>query len=150
MAITWRWCRYPELQLDDLHDALALRARVFVVEQRCAYLDPDGLDRASAHLLGRDARGGLQAYLRVVDPGAKYAEPSIGRVITAPDARGTGLGRTLLAEGIARCRAAWPGQAIRIGAQAHLQAFYGGFGFVAEGAPYDEDGIPHIEMRLPA
>ncbi len=35
---------------------------------------------------------------------------------------------------------------IRIGAQAHLQKFYGDLGFVAASEVYDEDGIPHIEM----
>ncbi|MFO1272633.1 MAG: GNAT family N-acetyltransferase [Rubrivivax sp.] len=143
--MNWRWCRFAELGVDDLYDALALRCRVFIMEQG-AYQDPDGLDRASWHLLGRDDRGTLQAYLRVVDPGAKFAEPSIGRVITAPEVRGTGLGRALVAEGVRRTLAAWPGRGIRISAQAHLERFYAGFGFVAQGEPYDEDNIPHLEM----
>ena len=104
----WTWARFAELSLDDLYDALALRCRVFILEQG-PYQDPDGLDRQAAHLLGRDDAGVLQAYLRVVDPGHKYAEPSIGRVITAPEARGSGLGRALVAEGVARCAQAWPG-----------------------------------------
>lgn len=141
----WTWARFPDLSLDDLYDALALRCRVFILEQG-PYQDPDGLDRHAAHLLGRDDAGVLQAYLRVVDPGHKYAEPSIGRVITSPEARGSGLGRALVAEGVARCAQAWPGQAIRISAQAHLQRFYGAFGFVAVGEPYSEDNIPHVEM----
>jgi ElaA protein len=76
----------------------------------------------------------------------KYAEPSLGRVITSPAARGSGLGHRLVDEGIARCAAAWPGQAIRIGAQARLEAFYASHGFVREGDDYIEDGIPHCEM----
>ena len=87
-----------------------------------------------------------EAYLRVVDPGCKFAEPSMGRVITAPEVRGTGLGRTLVAEGLARSDAAWPGRGHRISAQAHLQRFYGGFGFTTVGEPYAEDDIPHVEM----
>lgn len=141
----WRWSRFGELSLDDLYDALALRSRVFVLEQG-PYLDADGLDRAAWHLLGRDAQGTLQAYLRVVDPGAKYGEPSIGRVVTSPELRGTGAGRALVDEGVQRCGAAWPGRAIRISAQAHLQRFYGGFGFEPVGETYLEDDIPHIEM----
>lgn len=145
----WTWQRFADLGVDNLYDALALRCRVFVLEQG-PYLDPDGLDRASWHLLGRDAAGALAAYLRVVDPGAKYAEPAIGRVITAPEVRGTGLGRSLMIEGVARCVAAFPGQGIRISAQAHLERFYNGFGFVRTGANYLEDDIPHVEMlRLP-
>ena len=132
--------------MDDLYDVLALRDEVFVVEQACVFQDADGADRASGHLLGRDAAGALQAYLRVVDPGVKYPEPSLGRVVTAPAARSSGLGHRLVDEGIARCEAAWPGQAIRIGAQSRLEAFYAGHGFVREGADYIEDGIPHCEM----
>jgi ElaA protein len=148
--IQWHWCRFHALGVDGLYDALALRSEVFSVEQACAYLDPDGVDRHSSHLLGRDAAGALQAYLRVVDAGVKYAEPSIGRVITAPRSRGTGLGRLLFAEGVARCTAAWPGQGIRISAQAHLDRFYGGFGFQPVGSVYMEDNIPHLEMLRPA
>lgn len=145
-ALQWQWCRFEGLGLQGLYDALALRCRVFILEQG-PYQDPDGLDQRSWHLLGRDAAGALQAYLRVVDPGLKYTEPSIGRVITAPEVRGTGAGHALVAEGVRRCVAAWPGQGIRISAQAHLAGFYGTHGFVAVGEPYAEDNIPHIEMQ---
>ena len=143
--MNWLWCRFGELGVDNLYDALALRCRVFILEQG-AYLDPDGVDRQSWHLLGRDEADTLQAYLRVVDPGVKYSEPSIGRVITSPEARGTGVGRKLFAEGVVRCEAAWPGQGIRIGAQAHLERLYASYGFVRVGEPYLEDNIPHLEM----
>ena len=139
----------PGLGADGVYDMLALRARVFVLEQGL-YLDPDGIDRDSWHLLGRDATGALRAYLRVVDPGVKYAEPSIGRVVLDKPLRGSGLADLLVAEGIARCAAAWPGQGIRISAQAHLQRFYGRHGFAAEGEPYLEDDIVHIRMWRPA
>ena len=141
----WRWARFGELGVDNLYDALQLRCRVFVLEQG-PYLDPDGLDRQSWHLLGRDAQGALIAYLRLVDPGARYDEPSIGRVITAPQSRGRGLGRALMAEGVAGCERHWPGRAIRISAQAHLERFYGALGFVRVGDDYLEDHIPHLEM----
>lgn len=148
-AIHWQWSRFQALGVDALYDALALRCRVFILEQ-CAYLDPDGVDRDSSHLLGRDDAGVLQAYLRVVDPGVKYREPSIGRVITSPETRRTGLGRRLMAEGVARCTAAWPGQGIRISAQARLENFYAGFGFLPAAAPHIEDGIAHLVMWRPA
>ena len=143
--MNWQWLRFADLGVDHLYDALALRCRVFILEQG-PYLDPDGLDRVSWHLLGRDAAGTLQAYLRVVDPGVKYTEPSIGRVITSPEVRGTGVGRLLFDEGVRRCEAAFPGQGIRISAQAHLERLYGSFGFVRVGEPYLEDNIPHLEM----
>ena len=128
-----------------LYDILALRGRVFVLEQG-AFLDPDGADPHSWHLQCRDEGGVLQAYLRAVDPGIKYAEPSIGRVVTAPEARGRGLGRRLMREGLVRCALQWPGLAVRISAQARLLAFYVDLGFESVGEEYIEDQIPHVEM----
>lgn len=145
----WHWSRFAELGVDNLYDALALRCRVFVLEQG-AYLDPDGIDRDSWHLLGRDDAGVLQAYLRLVDPGLKYAEPSMGRVITSPETRGRGLGRQLVAQAVAFHDATWPGQGNRISAQAHLARLYAEFGFVAVGENYLEDNIPHLQMFRPA
>ena len=143
--MNWLWRRFGEHGVDNLYDALALRCRAFVLEQG-AYLDPDGIDRQSWHLLGRDDAGVLQAYLRAVDPGVKYAEPSIGRVATAPEVRGSGLGRELMRQGLARCAATWPGLGVRISAQARLRRFYAELGFEAIGDEYSEDNIPHLEM----
>jgi ElaA protein len=145
MTLTWTWQRFNDLGVDGVYDMLALRARVFILEQG-PFLDPDGVDRHSGHLLGRDAAGELRAYLRVVDPGIKYAAPSIGRVVLDKPLRGSGLADALVAEGLARSAAAWPGLGNRISAQAHLQRFYGRHGFVVVGEPYIEDTIPHIEM----
>lgn len=141
----WTWTRFDHLGVQGLYDVLALRCRVFILEQG-PYLDLDGIDVHCWHLQGRDAAGVLQAYLRAVAPGVKYVEPSIGRVITAPEVRGTGLGRTLMREGLARCVAQWPDQAVRIGAQARLRRFYVELGFEPVGDEYIEDTIPHLEM----
>jgi ElaA protein len=141
----WRWHRFADIGVDKLHDALQLRSRVFVLEQGPC-LDIDGHDRAAWHLLGHDPPNRLVAYLRVVDPGVKYDEPSIGRVVTAPEVRGSGLGRALMREGLTGCARHWPGRAVRISAQARLQRFYAGLGFVAVGDEYLEDDIPHLEM----
>ncbi len=144
-ALHWSWHRFADLGVDNLYDALQLRCRVFVLEQG-PYLDPDGVDRPSWHLLGRDDAGALTGYLRIVDPGVKYDEPSIGRVITAPEVRRTGSGRVLMAEGLAGCERHWPGRDVRISAQARLERFYNGFGFERVGDNYIEDTIPHVEM----
>jgi ElaA protein len=151
--ITWQWSGFAGLTVAQLYAMLALRQEVFVLEQTCLYPDIDGLDPEAHHLLGwRDADGKpeLVAHLRCLAPGAKYTEMSIGRVVTSPAARGTGLGRELVAQGIALARRLHPGHAIRIGAQAHLEAFYASFGFVTVSEPYDEDGILHIDMVLAA
>lgn len=141
----WTWQRFEGLGVDNLYDALQLRSRVFVLEQG-PYLDADGLDRQSWHLLGRDITGTLVSYLRIVDPGVKFDEPSIGRVVTSPETRGGGSGRALMTEGVSGCERLWPGRGIRISAQAHLERFYGSLGFVRVGPDYGEDNIPHVEM----
>ena len=145
MTLSWTWQRFPDLGVDNLYDLLALRCRVFILEQG-PYLDLDGVDRQSWHLLGRDAAGEARACLRLVDPGIKYAEPSMGRVVLDKVLRGSGLADVLVAQGLAHADAAWPGRGNRISAQAHLQRFYGRHGFVPVGETYLEDGIPHIEM----
>ena len=128
-------------------------SRCFTVEQHCAFQDADGYDLVAWHLLGwtaGTAPAALAAYLRILDPGSKYAEPSIGRVLTMPPNRGTGLGRVLMEEGVARCFATWPGQSIRIAAQQRLEAFYQSLSFRTVSPPYVEDGIPHVDMMLAA
>lgn len=135
---------FGELDVHQLHAILMLRAEVFVVEQRCFYQDPDAYDRVARHLWAAadGAPGGkIVAYLRVLPAGARYAEASIGRVIVAPAARGTGLGRDLMARGIAAC-----GGPIRIAAQAYLERFYAALGFVRISENYDDDGIAHLDM----
>jgi ElaA protein len=150
--IEWQWNSFADLTVAQLYEMLALRQQVFVLEQTCLYPDIDGLDPGAHHLLGwrtENGRRELAASLRCLAPGAKYAEMSLGRVVTSPAARGTGLGRELVAQGIVCARQLHPGHAIRIGAQAHLERFYAVFGFVTVSAPYDEDGIMHVDMLLP-
>jgi ElaA protein len=150
LPLRWRCLPFDGLSLAELYAVLRLRSAVFVVEQNCAFQDMDGLDPACHHLLGVDDTGELLAYARLVPPGLAFAEASVGRVVTAPAARGRALGHQLMAQVHAALTALWGGQPIRIGAQAHLQAFYGQHGFVADGPGYIEDGIPHVEMLRPA
>lgn len=145
---TWSYAPFDRLRPDELYRILVLRQRVFVVEQACPYLDADGVDPASDHLWTSSAAGDVLAYLRVVPPGAKYDEPSLGRIVTAPEARRTGLGRELVREGLVRARAAFGAVTLRIGAQKYLERFYGELGFVRASDDYDEDGITHCEMTI--
>ncbi len=146
-SLTWRWCRFDELDVFELDAIYRARQQVFAIEQACAYLDADGFDAASWHLAAWSPGQQVPlAYARVVHPGQKYAEPSIGRVITVRPARGTGLGRELVRRAIARCSEVFPGLGIRISAQTRLEPFYAEAGFVAVGPPYVEDGILHTEM----
>jgi len=149
--LNWTCRPFVELDTRALYEILGLRARVFVLEQHCTYLDPDGYDTAVWHLEGRDPAGGaLQAYARLVPPLTKGADqplPMIGRVVTAPAARGAGQGRALMQQAIAHCTRLWPGQVVEISAQAHLERFYASQGFETVSAPYDDDGIAHVDMR---
>ena len=147
--LEWHDRAFGELTTGELYAILELRARVFVVEQKCAYLDPDGLDRAARHVWAAQD-GQLVAYARIL-----AAPTRIGRVVTAPEVRGTGLGRELMRRAIATIRAAERHRRegtgpIRLSAQAHLERFYNELGFVRVGEPYDEDGIPHVAMIKPA
>lgn len=147
--IEWQWSAFAELSLEDLYAILQVRQIVFVVEQECPYLDVDGYDHRAWHLLcwkEQDGERILAAYARIFAPGIKYAESSIGRVVTHPQARGTGLGEMLMREAVRRAEEVAPGVDIRIGAQMYLERFYEKHGFRRVSAPYDEDGIQHIEM----
>ena len=151
--LRWHWARLddshptaPKPSARQWHAVLALRSAVFVVEQACAFQDPDDADLQAWQLWAEHPRLGCVACLRLVDPGVKYPEPSIGRVITALAVRRWGWGRELMARGLAGAQAHWPGRANRISAQARLQAFYESLGYRAVGRPYLEDDIPHQEM----
>ena len=152
--LTWRFAPFDELSPREAHDIFQLRVDVFVMEQNCPFQDIDGADLDALHLLGFSpsplgegrGEGQLIAYARLIPAGIKFAEPSIGRVITRQSVRGTGLGRELMQEALARSDALWPGQAVRIGAQHRLEKFYQSLGFTTASDVYIEDGIPHIEM----
>jgi ElaA protein len=145
--IRWRCCRFDELGVHELDRIYRARQQVFVIEQACPYLDADGVDPMCSHLAAwSDVQSEPLAYARIVAPGVKYAEASIGRVITTAPARGTGLGRELVRRAVEQTLVLHPGQGIRISAQAHLSRFYGGFGFERVGEEYLEDNIPHVEM----
>ncbi|WP_422016585.1 GNAT family N-acetyltransferase [Roseateles sp.] len=146
-SLSWTCVPFADLQVQQLHDALALRSEVFVVEQQCLFLDIDGIDPKGLHLLGHDDASRLVAYARLLPPGVKAPEVVIGRVVTSPAARGTGAGQALMREAGLQCERLWPGLPVTLHAQARLERFYQGHGYVTVSQPYDEDGIPHIEMR---
>lgn len=129
-----------------LYDVLALRQRVFVVEQRCLYEDADGKDATALHVLGWEGER-LVAYARVLPEGARFPERSIGRVVVAPEARGRGLARALMNRALAVVRDRHGDVPLALAAQSHLEPFYASFGFARRGAEYDEDGIPHVDMH---
>lgn len=152
----WTWTDFAGLGLDAFHEVARLRQEVFVVEQRCAYLDLTGADREAWHLcgwhLGADAPA-LGAYARVFAPGAYdgSAVAVVGRVVVAPSLRGRGLGRAVVAEALARRFAdAGRPEASKLSAQAHLETLYASLGYVTDGPGFLEDDIPHLPMARAA
>ena len=149
LDINWTCKPFSELSPEELYTILRLRSEVFVVEQNCVYQDLDGKDKCCQHLMGW-LDGQLVAYTRLVPPGVSYDEfPSIGRVVTSPDARRGGWGRLLMEKSIEKVQSLYGVSPIRIGAQLYLKTFYTSLGFIKTSDVYLEDGIEHIEMTRP-
>ncbi|SFN97774.1 ElaA protein [Formivibrio citricus] len=146
MNIHWQWFTLDTFDTRTLLAYLRLRQDIFVVEQKCTAPEIDDYDPPAQHLVGRDKQGRVIAALRLVPPGLKFPEPSLGRVVVHPDSRRGGTGSALLREALAKSDALWPGQGNRISAQSHLQHFYGNVGFKTVSEEYEEDGLPHVEM----
>lgn len=151
--LDWRWKAFGALDAREVYEMLQARSEVFVVEQNCVYGDIDGLDPGAWHLFAWDwvgeagERPVLAGYLRVLLPDAGDPDVRIGRVLTTAGYRGIKLGNALLERSIQHIAQQWPGVPMRLHAQAHLQKFYGAFGFKPVSDVHDEDGIPHIWMR---
>jgi ElaA protein len=143
------WRDFDALAVGELYALLRLRADVFVVEQNCVFGDIDGRDPDARHLLAfaGDALGG---YLRVFPPPAAGSAAKIGRVVVAPAFRSTGLGRRLMAAALVEIAGRLGPVPIELAAQAHLEKFYGSFGFVRCSDDYLEDDILHCDMQKPA
>jgi ElaA protein len=149
MDIIFECKHFNTLTINELYAIMALRQEVFAVEQNCAYQDADGKDLDSWHLLGRNTEGVLVAYTRLIPKDIAYAKyASIGRVATAPQARGLGLGKLLVLESIKKIKELFPNEAVKIGAQSYLLRFYADLGFESTGEHYIEDNIPHTYMIL--
>jgi len=142
----WEIKSFDELTTSALYAIIQLRVEVFVVEQNCPYQDLDYADQKALHLMGYDEENRLAAYTRIFDKGIKYAEASIGRVVTAPFARGKGAGRELMEASIQQIYRQFGRQPIRISAQQYLEKFYSSLGFETVSDMYLEDNIPHVEM----
>lgn len=130
----------------EIEHAFAIRRRVFVEEQgvgeACEF---DGLDHEARHLLASlDGEPAGTLRLRLLEQG-RIAK--IERVAVLAEHRHLGIGRALMvaALNVARAQGA---RVAKVHAQTVVQAFYAGLGFVATGPEFEEDGMPHIAMRL--
>ena len=137
--------KFDELTNKELYEILQMRSKIFVVEQNCPYLDADGVDLNSYHVMLKDGEE-LVAYLRVIEKGARLEEVSIGRVITLKTRRREGLGSIIMREGLKVAKEKFGAKKIKIGAQVQAQPFYESLGFRVCSEHYMEDGIPHVYM----
>lgn len=140
----WQTKTFQNLTALELWKIYQLRVAVFVVEQNCPYQEVDESDKSAVHFW-QEIDGGIRAYCRIIDTPDCV---KIGRVIVAPAARGTGLGRELMSNAIETVKTRFPTKPIYVQAQARLQDFYAAFGFKAISDIYLEDGIPHLDMVL--
>lgn len=142
--MTIRCLRGDELSAADVYAIWKIRDAVFAFEQHVDDVDVDDLDlRADTiHLWSSDDEGPT-SYLRVLG-GDGYLK--IGRVCTRKDMRGKGLSGQLMTEVSSRF-----GKGIlKLNAQAYLERWYEGFGYVRSGDNFDEAGIDHVPMTRPA
>lgn len=135
-----------ELSVDRLLEIMAERTRVFVVEQNCPYQEVDQKDQTALHVYLTD-HDKLVAYSRIIWHDDQV-HISFGRVLVVKKYRGKQLGRQIVTAALQAIDDRFPQTDVKIQAQAHLQKFYGSFGFQAVSDPYLEDGIPHIDMVL--
>ena len=114
--INWRFIPFSALTTQELYEMLQLRSEVFVVEQACPFQDMDGADQKAMHLLGTKD-GKLVAYARCFAAGEKFAEASIGRVVTHMSARGGGIPLHLTGTTHDRQRRSQPQRLLGVGGQ---------------------------------
>lgn len=143
VALKRSWAQ--DLDTATLYQLLKLRVEVFVVEQKCAYPELDGLDLLpETRHLWLDDEGEVISTLRLSeehDDGVKSFR--IGRLCTAVPARGHGYTTRLLQAALAEVGSA----TVRLNAQTYLMDMYTKHGFKPDGEEFDDDGIMHLPMR---
>ncbi|WP_439181489.1 GNAT family N-acetyltransferase [Carboxylicivirga taeanensis] len=145
--MTFKITPFNNLQLKELYNILQLRAEIFVVEQNCVYNDIDGLDQAAYHLMALD-KDNVVGYVRILPPGTRFQEASIGRLVVDKDFRFKGLARQLMNKAAEWLYTQWEAPCIQISAQKYLKGFYLSLGYQIISDEYLEDGIPHLKMEL--
>lgn len=129
---------------DDREACFAVRREVFVEEQGVALeAELDAHDATATHLLALvDERPVGAMRWRVAKPGVAKIE----RVAVLREVRGLGVGAALMAEAMRQATLRGLEEAV-LHAQTSASAFYERLGFVAEGEPFDEEGIEHVKMH---
>jgi YbgC/YbaW family acyl-CoA thioester hydrolase len=125
-------------------DAQRIRTEVFVDEQRIpAELEWDEADAGCVHAVAFNRLGLALATGRMLEHVPGIAK--IGRMAVARTMRGSGIGRALLDALMRAARERGFREAV-LHAQLSAAPFYARAGFIERGPPFDEAGIPHVEM----
>ncbi|MDO4467730.1 MAG: GNAT family N-acetyltransferase [Bacillota bacterium] len=135
--------RFEELTTRELYEILKTRVDVFVVEQTCPYPEIDEYDLTSWHFyIVEDNK--IASYCRIIPPGIRFQEASIGRVLATK--RREGYASLLLKEAIQKINKDYKNCNIKIEAQTYAKSLYEKLGFVQCSEEFLEDDIPHIQM----
>ena len=122
-----------------------LRIAVFTDEQGVrAEREDDPLDDQALHLVAVEDAGDVLGTCRLVVDGGVAR---LGRLVVRRDARRQGLAAALLAEGEREARAAGADE-LRLHAQTGAVRVYERAGYVAEGEPFEQEGLEHVRMRM--
>jgi len=139
MSVSIKIVQTPE----EFDRCFGIRTTVFVEEQEVPLeLEMDEYDAIATHFLLRDGETPL-ATARLLD---KHGLAKIGRVAVLKEARGRGLGLLLMQAVIEEAKRRGFTESV-LDAQTYAVPFYARLGYVAEGAEFDDAGIPHFLMR---
>jgi ElaA protein len=154
-----RGCMYrrtfAELSKEELYALLKLRQQVFIIEQNSIYSDLDDCDQEAIHYLHVDQQDNLIAYGRyrkishrddMKNNDVNSDEVKIERVVLAAQARGLGLGKSLIVAMLGDIQGEYPLAKITLSSQLDASEFYQRLGFVEVGEGYDDGGIMHVGM----
>lgn len=144
--LNWNFKPYSELSLNEFHDAIALRMKVFIIEQNCTYQDLDGLDKECYHLLTTNQKNEVVGTARIIPPGLLYPAAGIGRIVLDESVRGGNHGHELMKQCMQFIFTTFGQVDMKLSAQKHLEKYYNQHGFLSTGKEYLEDEIPHVEM----
>ena len=136
--------KFKELSLEELYLILKIRQEVFIVEQRCFYLDCDDLDEKAIHFLGF-LNGKLISYMRVLS-NENMNLWTLGRILVTKNNRGKGYGVDIISEVIKILKNLNSLYTFEMSAQTYLIDFYKKFNFHPVENEYLDAGIPHIKM----
>lgn len=144
--LNWQFKHYNDLSINEFHDIIALRVKVFVVEQNCPYQEVDGKDKNSYHLICRNEKEEIVGTLRILPKSLVYEDIGLGRIVLDKSERGQQKGHQMMKEALAFCKAKFSDAPIYLSGQKHLEKFYNKHNFISTGKEYLEDNIPHVEM----